>query len=86
VSNTVANARTGCSGWSASEAGLRSDAGATDGVREATQRHASESPSSGEGEGGRLFDEIGNLVEPTERPGASENNDPAHRRILAAAL
>jgi hypothetical protein len=69
---------------------------ATDGVREATQSHASESPSPGEdtGEVGCLFDEIGNLVEPTERPDmdvpagpqrgmdaeASRPERPGHRR------
>jgi hypothetical protein len=42
---------------------------ATDGVREASRSHAFDSPSPGEhmGEGGCIFDEIGNLVEPTER-------------------
>jgi len=40
---------------------------ATDGVREANQSHVFDSPSSGEGESGCLFDEISNLVEPIER-------------------
>lgn len=48
-----ANATAGCSGRSASEAGKRSDAAVTEEVRE--------------GEGGWFFDEIKNLVEPTER-------------------
>ena len=42
---------------------------ATDGVRKASRARAPDSPSPGEGmgEGGCLFDEISNLVEPTER-------------------
>jgi hypothetical protein len=46
---------------------LRQDV-ATDGVREASRARAPDSPMSGEGKVGCLFDEIGNLVEPTERP------------------
>jgi hypothetical protein len=37
-------------------------------VRKASRSHASNSPMSGEGKGGCLFDEIQNLVEPAERP------------------
>jgi hypothetical protein len=37
-------------------------------VRKARRARAPASPSSGEGEGGWVFDEIGNLVEATERP------------------
>jgi hypothetical protein len=47
------------------------------------QSHASDSPVPGEGEVGCLFDEIDNLVEPTERPameGALSPNGPARRR------
>jgi hypothetical protein len=35
--------------------------------REVSQIRASDSSWAGEGEGGHLFDEISNLVEPTER-------------------
>jgi hypothetical protein len=70
VSNTVANVATGGCGRFASEAGLCSNAMATDGVRE--------------GESGCLFDEIQNLVEPIERRYTDVSAGPQRRHDAEA--
>jgi hypothetical protein len=53
VSRMSANARTGSSGRSASEAWKRSEGVATDEVREASRARAPDSPSSSEGRDAR---------------------------------
>ena len=58
---------------------------ATDGVREARRARAPDSPVPGEGEGGWVFDEMGNLVEPTERPTMGEPNAGGRRDMDVVA-
>jgi hypothetical protein len=94
ASNIVASAQIGNLGWSASGAGsaaTRDRQGRRGGwVPERSGRaRAPDSPMPGEcmGEGGCMFDEIGNLVEPTERQCMDALAGPQRgRRSVAARM